>query len=59
MPKATVRANARTLPEATPHSAEDVRALAAQFEAALPPSVSSSRGFPLSRGRASGGSPAT
>ena len=35
MPNATVRANARTLPEATPHPDANVRALAAQFEAAL------------------------
>jgi hypothetical protein len=35
MPNATVRANARALPEATEHSDADVRALAAQFEAAL------------------------
>jgi hypothetical protein len=34
MPTATVRATAQTLPEATPHPAEDIRALAAQFEAA-------------------------
>jgi hypothetical protein len=31
----TVRADARTLPDATPHLAEDVRALAARFETAL------------------------
>jgi hypothetical protein len=35
MSNATARANARTLPKSTPHPAEDVRALAAQFEAAL------------------------
>jgi hypothetical protein len=34
MPNATVGANSPALPEATPHPAEDVRALAAQFEAA-------------------------
>jgi hypothetical protein len=34
MPKATVRANAPVLREATPHPAEDIRALAAEFEAA-------------------------
>jgi hypothetical protein len=34
MPKATVRANARALPEATPHPDAALRALAAQFEAA-------------------------
>ena len=35
MPNATVRADARTLPEATPHPDADIRALAAQFEAAF------------------------
>ena len=34
MPNATVRANARTLPDATPHPDAALRALAAQFEAA-------------------------
>jgi hypothetical protein len=34
MPNATVRADARALSEATPHPAEDIRSLAAQFEAA-------------------------
>ena len=34
MPNATVRANARTLPEATLHSNAEVQALAAEFEAA-------------------------
>ena len=34
MPNATVRANARTLPEATPHPNVEVQALAAEFEAA-------------------------
>jgi hypothetical protein len=33
--KASVRAASRALPDATPHLAEDVRALAAQFETAL------------------------
>ena len=35
MPNATARANARTLPEATPHPDADIRALAAEFEAAF------------------------
>jgi hypothetical protein len=37
MPKATVRANARDLPEATHHPNADVQALAAEFEAARDP----------------------
>jgi hypothetical protein len=35
MPNATVRANARALPETIPHPDADLRALAAQFEAAF------------------------
>ena len=35
MPNATVGANARSLPEATPHPDADIRALAAEFEAAF------------------------
>ena len=35
MPNATVRADARTLPEATPHPDANIRALAAQFETVL------------------------
>jgi hypothetical protein len=34
MPNATVRANARTLPEATPYPDAEIQALAAEFEAA-------------------------